>query len=373
MRGFIIKEEVETWQMTELSFDTLNSTQFEEFMFDLLLDLGYKNVDWRKGTGLCTSPSDQGRDIECEKLTKDEVDGEVALEKWFVEAKHQKKGIPPSDIEGALAWAMAERPSCLLLVATGYFSNPCKEYIKKFIDHNKPPFKVKFWEFKELERITFSRLLLLKKYGIANDLAFIKLMNPIHLNYAATIHFNTLDYFFQLIDELDSDKRDDILGHAFFEIVDPRIIEPDRGKKTIGETYSRRVDYKSFRERCQELDFSEPRRQLVDYIVSITLGYIFNLGNSTRQDRLIEMVKVQIAELEAMMNDSEKRKELEERMHLDKAGLRKSIDHTKSTLQKHIEGIPAQTQYYYDLYTEFCEKVVLKLMDEELIKKGSEL
>lgn len=40
-----------------LHFERLNPTQFEEFVADLLDELGLVNIDWRKGTGKKTSPS----------------------------------------------------------------------------------------------------------------------------------------------------------------------------------------------------------------------------------------------------------------------------------------------------------------------------
>jgi hypothetical protein len=49
--------------MRSLDFDPLDETEFEEFCFELLVDLGFVNVDWRTGTGFNASPSDRGRDI----------------------------------------------------------------------------------------------------------------------------------------------------------------------------------------------------------------------------------------------------------------------------------------------------------------------
>lgn len=38
--------------MNQFSLDHLDSTEFEEFCFDLLGSLGFTNLDWRKGTAL---------------------------------------------------------------------------------------------------------------------------------------------------------------------------------------------------------------------------------------------------------------------------------------------------------------------------------
>ena len=86
------------------SFENIDSTQFEEFCYDLLTALGFVNISWRKGTGLKSSPADSGRDIECQHKIVD-IDNEVRLENWFVECKHYTKGIPPSELSSALAWA----------------------------------------------------------------------------------------------------------------------------------------------------------------------------------------------------------------------------------------------------------------------------
>jgi hypothetical protein len=57
-----------------IRLDSLNSTDFEEFCFDLMSEAGFINVDWRKGTPLASSPADRGRDIVAEVEHQD-VDG----------------------------------------------------------------------------------------------------------------------------------------------------------------------------------------------------------------------------------------------------------------------------------------------------------
>jgi hypothetical protein len=89
---------------TPAPFETLNSTEFENFCYELLADLGFCDVDWRKGTGLNASPSDRGRDIVCH-LDVAEVRGSQVRQKWFVECKHWTKGVPPEKLQSALSWA----------------------------------------------------------------------------------------------------------------------------------------------------------------------------------------------------------------------------------------------------------------------------
>jgi hypothetical protein len=75
-----------------ISFDNLDPTDFEEFCHDLLIELGFVNVDWRKGTPKRASPSDRGRDLVALRELID-VDGHTRLEAWFVDCKHYKTGV----------------------------------------------------------------------------------------------------------------------------------------------------------------------------------------------------------------------------------------------------------------------------------------
>ena len=70
--------------LSSISFEGLDSTDFEDFCHDLLVDQGFVNVDWRKGTTKQASPADRGRDLVAQLERKD-VDGHVYLETWFVD------------------------------------------------------------------------------------------------------------------------------------------------------------------------------------------------------------------------------------------------------------------------------------------------
>ncbi len=113
--------------MDTFSLDHLSDTQFEEFCYDLLGELGFVNLDWRKGTGLDSSPSDRGRDIECEIKVKDTVDGSVRLEKWFVQCKQYKRGVPPKKLDDTIAPSQSRKRRF-----SGY---SCRRYSTKIIVH----------------------------------------------------------------------------------------------------------------------------------------------------------------------------------------------------------------------------------------------
>lgn len=150
-----------------ISFSGLSSTDFEEFCSELLHAAGFVNIDWRKGTGLATSPADKGRDIVCDHLRVD-PDGSEYFEHWFIDCKHFKKGIPPRELQNLLTWAEAERPDVALFIASDFLSNPSKEYLDAYRRNNRPSFKIRCWEKPQLARILRRKVSLLRKYGLTD-------------------------------------------------------------------------------------------------------------------------------------------------------------------------------------------------------------
>lgn len=158
--------------MQPFSLDHLTDTQFEEFCYDLLAELGFTNMSWRKGTGFPSSSADRGRDIECQ-LIREDVDGDTYLETWFVECKHYKQGVPLDVLQGVLSWATSERPDKLLIIASNFLSNPTKDFLRDYQQNAKPHFKIKCWERPQLEKLSLDKLNLLKKYNIFAQLSDI--------------------------------------------------------------------------------------------------------------------------------------------------------------------------------------------------------
>lgn len=159
--------------MKDFSLNHLTDVDFEQFCYDLLLELKFINLNWRKGTGFATSPSDRGRDIECQHTLED-IDGSIYLEKWFVECKHYQQGVPPDKLQGALAWATAERPDKLLIIASNFLSNPTKDYLASYIQNTRPSFRIKYWEKPDLERLSRDKPILLRKYKLIDDIEVVK-------------------------------------------------------------------------------------------------------------------------------------------------------------------------------------------------------
>lgn len=177
--------------MSSFSLDHLNETEFEEFCYELLRELGFFNINWRKGTGLSTSPSDRGRDIECQRMVAD-IDETSYLETWFIECKHYKQGVPPDKIQAAISWATSQRPDKLLIIASNFLSNASKDFLESYIRNNKPSFKIKIWEKPQLENLSSNKTELLRKYRV---------IAPAPIEYRFEIAEGTFISYLQLLDE----------------------------------------------------------------------------------------------------------------------------------------------------------------------------
>jgi Restriction endonuclease len=160
-----------------IDFDNLDATEFEEFCFDLLQNLPrVTSVDWRKGTGRDASPADRGRDIVAQ-VERDDLDETRHAETWFVECKHYKRGVPPGAVQSLLAWAHAERPHVVLVIASNFLSNATKDYLQDYDRNNRPPFRIKYWEGPVLARLAEGKRDLLARFlltGIRSESEIIE-------------------------------------------------------------------------------------------------------------------------------------------------------------------------------------------------------
>lgn len=338
------------------TLNDLSNTEFENFCFDILKSLDFVNLSWRKGTGLNSSPSDQGRDIQGELLKKD-VDGREHHEKWFVECKHYLKGVPPDKIQGAISWANAERPDVLLIIASNFLSNPTKNYLDEYQKQNKPPYRIKVWEVKDLENLTAGKNDLRRKYGLSTDVVFLSILNNYHIVYSMKPQLNTIEYFLGLMDSLDPQKRDEAFSITYFDILNPRFRPPVTGDEKLAELIIDADGYEAFRKKCLSLS-SEASPNFVHKLVSSALAWLFHMADKTclmdmqnTHRFLIERLEEDIAE----ESDDERRAKLTGMLELPKKSLR---------------ALPEQLDRYYGLYTYICDELVRKLLAEKPILRS---
>lgn len=153
------------YSTAKFSFQGLDPTEFEELCFDLLTESGYVNVDWRKGTPKNSSPSDRGRDIVAQRRLED-ADGYEHFETWFVDAKHYAKGVPPEALQGLMTWAESELPDVVLVAASGFLSNPAKDWLENYRKNRRPPFRIRYWERPQLSSMLTRHPDLLTRHGV---------------------------------------------------------------------------------------------------------------------------------------------------------------------------------------------------------------
>jgi hypothetical protein len=151
------QEDWEDGMLGAVRFDGLSPTEFEDFCFDLMSETGFVNVDWRKGTPRDASPADRGRDIVAQ-LQHVDVDGHQYLDTWFVDCKHYERGVPPDAFQNTIAWAQAERPTTVLFIASGYFTNGAKDWIAQYEANTHPPFRIRTWEMPQIRRLLTDHL-----------------------------------------------------------------------------------------------------------------------------------------------------------------------------------------------------------------------
>jgi len=339
--------------MKPFSLDHLSETEFEEFSYDLLTELGFVNVTWRKGTGLKSSTPDRGRDVECQLKISD-IDGSIFLEKWFVQCKHYKRGVPATELQGILTWAKAENPDKVLIIASNFLSNPAKDFLKDYKSNNKPSFKIKVWERPDLEKLTLSKSRLLRKYNIVGEHSYLAILHNAHILYMKSIQINSLQYLFDTLDKLDPKKRDEILGFTYHEIIQPRYRKPIPGKKELlKELLIDEVTYDAFKKTCYRIINSNliSTISLISLIVNLTLQYLINIGDKTSVDEFIQKQKrfLEFIEEEGVYNGS-------------RNAMRQSI-------KERIATTPERTQHNYEIYEYFCENVVSALLLEDIFSK----
>jgi hypothetical protein len=330
----------------------LTSVQFEEMCRDLLVEIGYTDVSWRKGTSLDASPSDQGRDIEA-TLSRSEPDGATVRERWFVECKHWKPGVPPTALQPALAWANAECPDTLLIIASGFLSNPSKEYLKTYEANHKPKFRIKVWEADKLEQLLFGRPRLLNKFGLAPRFPFTQILHPAHLHFLRHPPINSLNHFFAITDSLDHRDRDSWFFSAFLHVINPPFAEPESPDQSIGELAQGVVSYHEFRKALIDASQVVSSIFLIQSAVSHSLSLLLVQGDTTSLKEAKDTHRHAITFFKRQLETCapEDRPDLEGCIQMSEEKL--------LTLEQDLEE-------GYKRYCEFCRQVLVPLFDEKM-------
>lgn len=340
--------------MKPFSLDHLNETEFEQFCYDLLQDLGFRELNWRKGTGLTSSPSDSGRDIEC-KLDRHGVDGEMITEPWFVECKHYQKGVPVDALTNALEWATAEKPDFLLIIVSNFLSNATKTYLEARKTKGNLPYKLMVWERPMLEKLASTRSKLLKKYALSEEHPFLGILHPAHIACLQDMPMSSFAHLIRCLEELPPQERDQMFGNCYYFILQPRFQEPVTDQENMHDLLIDPVDYPAFKRRCMDIIESGliSDYMLTQMIISFTLTTLFGVSDTTSIDKVT-------ARFDRMIENT---RYLIEQKHLEQEIEKKRIE----KIEQFKRETPARIQRNYELYVSFCEQVLEKLRLEDFI------
>jgi hypothetical protein len=336
--------------MEQCRFDDLSPTEFEEFCYDLLVALGASKISWRKGTGLDSSPADGGRDIECEFVMPD-FDGGHRIERWFIECKHHKSGVPPEKISSALAWATVHKPDCLLLIASGFFSNPCKDFIEKHRQNNPGGFRIRLWERKDCERHALAVPQILRKHKLFKDADLLKDIHPAHAYYLRWPQYNTLDFLFEILERVGPERFPNILGATYLAIINPSVKKPLDEEQTLGELLTKPISYSQFRRKCFKMSRQLDQGFIVQGIVNYALSFGYHLADESDVTRQLESWNSWLAVYAESVEAGTHSKEDYERF--------------RHRAETHFERIPELLARSKVEYQEFCDLVVAPLFLEE--------
>jgi len=166
--------------------DNLHPDEFEKLAFYLLDDMGFKNLEWRKG-GEGVSATDGGRDLSG-KYAKVEPDDSILIENWWVEVKHRSNTLKKSTVQSIVLNSAARKDVDVFAVFTNnVISNSTLDWIKEFQNtHSKP--RVVVWQKHDIERV-------LRKYPRTASFFFLESLTlPEQLESIKQRFWNNLSY-----------------------------------------------------------------------------------------------------------------------------------------------------------------------------------
>ena len=78
------------------------------------------------------------------------------------------KGFASREVVGLITWAQSERPDVVLIIVSGFLSNPAKDWLECY-EEKYPPFRIKYWERRDLARLVRDNQELLARYQLGDS------------------------------------------------------------------------------------------------------------------------------------------------------------------------------------------------------------
>lgn len=335
-----------------MNLNHLSSVEFENYCYELLSLSGLKNINWRKGTGKSTSPSDSGRDIECEYHRYDAILDEVIIEKWFVECKSYLKGVPPEAVQGALAWASAARPDRLVIMTSNFLSNSCKDYLESYKQNNRNLFKITLFELPQIEKMSYQHSEILLKYNIESINPIVYQMNNTHLEYIQ----NTPLVFYNKMKELFKTLKEES-QEIICEILSIYICGTNEELKKVSKNYRKPQIVTDIFSKVDVL----VNDNNMFFITNAFIGFVLQLFLSAGD---LNQVNSLIINRNRLISSNDAVKELLKHQYgWSDQEYKDAIEKVRKEFLTSQDMEKRDIQKYYDIYNEFCEKVVANILE----------
>lgn len=144
------------------AWDEITPEKFEELAYFLLDDLGFKNIEWRKG-GKGISSTDGGRDLQAtfNNLGPGDL---MSLETWWIEVKYRRKTLSPATIQKIITNSVGHSGLDVLLIFTNNtVSNKTMDWVHDF-QKNFPIPKILIWQRHNIEKLLWKHPSVASRY-----------------------------------------------------------------------------------------------------------------------------------------------------------------------------------------------------------------
>ncbi|MGE0273774.1 MAG: restriction endonuclease, partial [Alphaproteobacteria bacterium] len=285
-------------------------------------------------------------------------DGAEHPEQWFVQCKRYEKGVPPETLQGALAWSTAERPAVLVFAVSNFLSNPSKTFLEDYSEHNRPPFKIRIWERKDLERMLAGRVRLIARFGLEPEAPYVG-AHKAHIEYLFSNPINTLRYLFEQFDAMEATDRDELLDYAYFALLASSHLASS-GPHAKPPKLRKKMTYEDFRAASRHLRGTVTESFLVRAIVSWTLAWWWPNANPASVAESHQRQSEMVAHL---LDRARKSEDAHERSKWEGAA---------AFVQRQLDDLPRRHARAVVLYNQFCDTVLPRLYLEDVVggKRG---
>ncbi|RLB63929.1 MAG: hypothetical protein DRG80_00310, partial [Deltaproteobacteria bacterium] len=186
-----------------------------------------------------------------------------------------------------------------------------------------------------------------------------------------------------ILDRLDSEKRDNLLGWVYNPIIKPRSREPITGEETLRELRIDEVSYNIFKEKCYEIATVFDQILLVPALVNFILQHHFVISDLTEINVAVERHESAIAYYQNLIReiDSDKKEDKENLLFYqkiaqeiyEKYGYTSPTENLKEGFERMVkmstefrDTEESRIKTNYSLYEYFCENVLSPLLEEDI-------